>query len=59
MNDHIRTKDVAVTGEMNVIMAVVALISRSVWFQLTPCPEDHWVITVKIEQRIDERGRPL
>lgn len=59
MSDNIRTKEVTVIGEMNAIMAAIALISRSVWFQIVPCPDDHWVIAVKAEQRIDERGRPL
>lgn len=54
-----RTKTVLLHGSSTASKSALALINRSVFFTMTPLPDDAWELVVKAEQPIDNAGIPL
>ncbi len=44
-----RTKEYVIKGESRAVMLAEKLILNSVWFCLTPFPDDDWKFTLKDE----------
>ncbi|MBN8420644.1 MAG: hypothetical protein J0L73_17130 [Verrucomicrobia bacterium] len=45
----LRTASITLSGESQAMAACSRLVSSSQWFSVLPLPDDHWEITVKVE----------
>jgi hypothetical protein len=50
MTVNFRTENIEVRGTENMQAVAAYLLNCSAWFQVEPCPNDWWLVTVKPER---------